>query len=515
MTIQEISLEKARKLYANFRALRMMVGTGGIMGILLAIAVTIWLAFQVTVAAGSGALVALVLPAVLIASVIVIASLFVSYLHRYLLAVLFILFGIPGILSVILIFWAQLSLFLNPAAQGNEWRFLAIGLILMVAYSIFFVFLLRFGIGIFSSTREEYALARGSSQKPSNVFGLLATAIGVPVYASRLGGGASTTLLSIIALVFAGSVFYFIFQIPTAVGWVFTKAQEGCQDLPLVIDTRVLMIGMQIPKTECMTASADWTLYAFVGYALVLAALFFISRRIARALEGMVRRRITSLYKTERETNQRAPILYLRAFADDHRRLPRNPHTIVDFLGAMVIEPSTQDGIVLDTATPYGPVVAIGDPDDPIPPFGARRIYAEDANWQDIVRDLISQARAIVISMDETPGLAWEIEEIVRQGVADKTLFLMSPDLTRLKRIEAAKMIARAMRLPDTNIDLDPAETVIAAYPSQSGQLNVLTSKRTGVPTLISAARCFFFDLFDHPKGNWHAPRLRRPFSFG
>ncbi len=74
-----------------------------------------------------------------------------------------------------------------------------------------------------------------------------------------------------------------------------------------------------------------------------------------------------------------------------------------------------------------GPVVGLGNPRDRRPPYGAARGYFDDKDWQGAVNDLANNSAAVVICLDDTDGIWWEIEHLVTRGHLGKTLFLVHP----------------------------------------------------------------------------------------
>jgi hypothetical protein len=91
----------------------------------------------------------------------------------------------------------------------------------------------------------------------------------------------------------------------------------------------------------------------------------------------------------------------------------------------------TLDEILLEEATIYGPVVAVGNPTDQHPPYGAARAYLNDKDWQEVVAELANDAVAIVICIDNTDGIWWEIGHLYDNAHISKTLFLFHPRLTK------------------------------------------------------------------------------------
>jgi hypothetical protein len=75
--------------------------------------------------------------------------------------------------------------------------------------------------------------------------------------------------------------------------------------------------------------------------------------------------------------------------------------------------------------TRLGPFVALGSPEDYVPPHGAVRHYATDETWQLELARLAKEARCIVSEVNTTGNLRWEFEHLRSKGY-QKKLFLFS-----------------------------------------------------------------------------------------
>ena len=71
--------------------------------------------------------------------------------------------------------------------------------------------------------------------------------------------------------------------------------------------------------------------------------------------------------------------------------------------------------------------VAIGDPNEKInddsPIFGAVRIYADDDTWKQIVEDYFTNSKAVVLYVDFTDGVKWELNQAINK-YQDKVIFV-------------------------------------------------------------------------------------------
>ena len=74
-----------------------------------------------------------------------------------------------------------------------------------------------------------------------------------------------------------------------------------------------------------------------------------------------------------------------------------------------------------------GPLVALGSPEDYAAPDGAARMYAADTDWKDQFRILARRSACIVMRVDQSDNLGWELESIRTDRLQEKFLVLVSP----------------------------------------------------------------------------------------
>ena len=152
--------------------------------------------------------------------------------------------------------------------------------------------------------------------------------------------------------------------------------------------------------------------------------------------------------------------LFLRAFRDDQvsiRRASRNLFSTVFDLGRL---PSTLDELMLERLDGRGDLIAIGNPQDRKgaarrSPWGAQRLYVDDAHWQETVTTLARDADRIVLCVDASDGVRWEIAHVLRGGHANKTLFFLNPsiDVRVRTRLLMEDFGVSAADLASVNID--------------------------------------------------------------
>jgi hypothetical protein len=95
-------------------------------------------------------------------------------------------------------------------------------------------------------------------------------------------------------------------------------------------------------------------------------------------------------------------------------------------------------------------VVALGNPDDAIPPYGAARGYFDNETWQQAVARLAQASSAIIICLDDTDGIWWEVDQIAANNIVQKTLFLIHPRNSATAENEnLIRKVARKLALSD------------------------------------------------------------------
>lgn len=257
-----------------------------------------------------------------------------------------------------------------------------------------------------------------------------------------------------------------------------------------------VFIGSEGQQTSEFNPAA---VYPTLG-GLLLLNLLGAGNFIARMADA----RTTKLYQNVREWDDRAPIVFLRAFDQDDARLRVRGGDAFARWPAGVGQSRTLDEILLEHGSPYGPVIAIGDPRDPTPPLGAARVFVEGAGdeWQGVVRGLAGASRAVVMCPNHGEGVQWELDLIAQAGGRLQTIFLASPELDR------AATVSLFQRLVPSLPPIAEKQLPIAAY-EQAGQWRVLTAKRLSLETYAAALNTALQALFGL-KGEQPKPRKAR-----
>ncbi|MEV6867799.1 hypothetical protein AB0M44_43310 [Streptosporangium subroseum] len=196
------------------------------------------------------------------------------------------------------------------------------------------------------------------------------------------------------------------------------------------------------------------------------------------------RRRLELTAAQATQDDLRAPVLYLRSFADDKlivRSHASSRQGLVTRYTYRWWEPFEE--VVAWQLWTYGPVVAAAEPGALQAPLGAAREELDDSVdsvWRERVAHRVEQAGLIVVLVGRTQGLAWELECLYRSGRLDRTIFLLPPTTQRgnNRRWEETRLIfdtlgERLPRLPRGSEKVIAASitaegVVFAVAPSQS-----------------------------------------------
>ena len=133
----------------------------------------------------------------------------------------------------------------------------------------------------------------------------------------------------------------------------------------------------------------------------------------------------------------RSPVLYLRAFKQEGQAFAvgdaskYGPYVegwqSVAIPGQRVEVPFEQY-FRRSIETRLGPFVALGSPEDYVPPHGAVRHYATDEMWQPELAHLAKQAGCIVAEVNTAGNLRWEYEHLRSKGYQKKLFFFSLPE---------------------------------------------------------------------------------------
>lgn len=247
--------------------------------------------------------------------------------------------------------------------------------------------------------RERFLAARGWRPKSSVGNGSFRRSLGLPGFVSMFQHGGTRLAL----------IYYLIALI------------------------NVALLAAPLSPFWLESVQAQWgeraVLYA-AGAALVLIVVLIVA---GWALDRFAERFATKMYQGVRDWDERAPVVFLRTFDQDDNRLRVRALDPIARLPAGIGRSRTMDELLLEHASPYGPVIAIGDPRDSKLPLGAARIFVpgQGQAWQEWVRGIAEASKAIVMCPNDTEGVRWELELLAHGDFAHRLVYLANPELPK------------------------------------------------------------------------------------
>jgi hypothetical protein len=122
--------------------------------------------------------------------------------------------------------------------------------------------------------------------------------------------------------------------------------------------------------------------------------------------------------------SERPHVLYLRPFqADSEQLISRVLSAFRRFYAGFYAPPSGEEKLASQFES-IGPMIAIGKPGERLATLGAARLYVSDAEWQQTVERLTTDAVLVIIRAGLSQGLLWEIEQIVGHSEPSRILLI-------------------------------------------------------------------------------------------
>ncbi|MEL7370173.1 MAG: hypothetical protein AAFN74_14740 [Myxococcota bacterium] len=275
----------------------------------------------------------------------------------------------------------------------------------------------------------------------------------------------------------------------------------------------VLNVGVVAACVLPFLAFGDETTDAEVNGTLGVAA-FLIGLLVlnllgaGRAIARLAERWATTAYQGVREWDSRAPVVVLRTFEQDDEQLPALVRHPLLRLPAGVSTERTLDEVLLEHASPYGPVIAIGDPRDPVPPLGAARIFVTEpgSGWQTVVTNLVHSSRAVIMCPNITEGVKWELDLVEQHREKLNLIYVANPELSA--EVTAA-LFQQVLPAGDT-LTLAAGQAPIAAFRASEGWRVLTTSVRPSVQTYTIAVNIALQSLLGRAGVPLEQPRKRR-----
>jgi len=319
--------------------------------------------------------------------------------------------------------------------------------------------ILRHASWQFTATDEDFLAVRGWRAPPWKVLSTFRRQLGLPAFLSYVGKKRMPATLLYFAVAVLNLGLIMLLMLP------FMFGSFTAEDDPLMVAGVLIVV---------------------VG--LLAANMFGAGNIVARHADA----RATALYQNVREWDTRAPITFLRAFNQDDRRVPVTGGDAFARWPAGISRSRTLDELLLEHGSPYGPVIAIGDPRDPVPPLGAARMFVPERGngWQDVVRGLVDASQCVVMCPNTGRGVQWELDLIASSTARLNVIFLASPELTR------ADTLTLFQRLVPNMPEIAADQTPIAAFAGQGRAWRVLTTKTLTLNAYTAALNTSLQALF-------------------
>jgi len=241
----------------------------------------------------------------------------------------------------------------------------------------------------------------------------------------------------------------------------------------------------------CIAGHYPWSRAGLdLGVPIAVAALALFGANVVRKLG---RRRFLARL-ADRPIAPTGATLFLRAFRDDQvriRRASRNLFSLVFDLGR---SPATLDELMLERLEGRGDLVAIGNPQDRKgsarrSPWGAQRLYVGDAEWQATAASLARAAERIILCIDASDGVKWEIAHVLENGHAAKTLFVLNPELDAGTR---QRLLSESLAIPESDLAGVDVLGIIAVRIGAAGERTLMLCRRPERDAYLVAARLAF-----------------------
>jgi len=132
----------------------------------------------------------------------------------------------------------------------------------------------------------------------------------------------------------------------------------------------------------------------------------------------------------------RPPLLYLRSFIEDETTSSEmGPSGLTEIaLKSLVVSGGTvfsyffnksEEELLANIFRKLGPCIAIGIPDEQLPPLGMARMKLPEEEWQAKVQELLSRAQVVILRAGHTKKFLWEVEQAIKLVRPERLLFLL------------------------------------------------------------------------------------------
>lgn len=232
-----------------------------------------------------------------------------------------------------------------------------------------------------------------------------------------------------------------------------------------------LVLAVVAPVVWLIARPEDWK--TAIRLPLVLVPIAFFCLSAANRKDKPVR-------DAPLLADPRAPVLYMRGFAQEQTPFARRPDDPRDVAAGRVLDALNAQQRKYATFEEYleptvrgalGPWYGLGNPSDYLPPHGIVRFYTGDGEWRARFTELVEASVCVIAVPGSWPNLTWELYT-VKKVKAQQRLFLLTPPVAGPWKSRFGRWAAwLAGTRQDTWQDFtaaaavpDPKEDVIAEY---------------------------------------------------
>jgi len=191
------------------------------------------------------------------------------------------------------------------------------------------------------------------------------------------------------------------------------------------------------------------------------------------------------------DSDPRRPVLLLQSFALDSLPLSsleqQNSYSWLHLFGWL--DQRTFEDRLTEAFADVGPVIAIGRPGEAVQPLGAAREYADEDSWRDAVLNRARTAQLVLMLVDGTPGMEWELEHIPSVNGL-RRIVLVLPPRSEVHDTRSSAWYARWEVLRGRFAFLPAVDTdVVAVLFDEDGRPVVVRPLSQNLVTQLTAAR--------------------------
>ena len=272
--------------------------------------------------------------------------------------------------------------------------------------------------------------------------------------------------------------------------WSSAWRSSGSQKLWGVITGLLMVPGAALTLALAAAGGVLLFLYVFQFFfgtlpadaARSFGALLFIAGMVLVGLSAvpytLTRRLSLLLARRALAADHRKEVLFLRSWVDDYLRMRArraSRHALLERLSFRRWDRFEE--IVVAEIRKRGPVVAFAEPGTRLPPLGAVREVQAEHNWRQAIKDKIDKSVSIIMTVDRTESVVWEMQQIAQRGALYKTIFLFPP-VTNKERVLREDVLCSVFGLPVGQF---------SAIRSSGRQVLAVTVLEGRGPTLIAA----------------------------